>query len=295
MSNQIGTAFVQEFGRTVDLLAQQRGSKLRRAIGVQERVNAEYHYFDQIDATAAVRTTTRHADSPLINTPHARRRVDMVNVEWGDLIDDFDRVRTLIDPTNAYTQNAAWAIGREIDSIIIENFFADVSTGKAGGSTTSFPSGNQIAADFDGDTTAENLTVEKLREARRIMLANDIDPERDGPIWIAVTSSQLMALLADPQVTSRDYNVVQALVRGELDFYMGFRFIQTELLETDGSNYRRCPVWTNNGMALAIGKEPVARIAERPDKRFSTYVYWSTVAGAVRLHEDRVVEIKCAE
>lgn len=293
MSTQVSTAFVKQFGETVDFLQQQRGSKLRAAIGIVEQAQGEHHYFDQIDATDAQRVTNRHGDSPLISTPHARRRVAMENVEWGDLVDDFDKVRTLIDPTNAYTQNAAWAIGREIDEIIIENFFSDVETGKEGGSTTSFPAAQQVAVDLDGDGTDEGLTVEKLREARKLLLANNVDPERDGPIHIAVTAELLDDLLGTTEVTSADFNTVKALVDGNINTFMGFNFIHTELLETDSNSDIRCPVWTNNGMGLAMGMEPRARIEERADKRFSTYVYWSTVVGAVRLHEDRVVEIKC--
>ena len=39
----------------------------------------------------------------------------------------------------------------------------------------------------------------------------------------------------------------------------------------------------------------VARIQERPDKSFSTYVYYRMSLGAVRLEEEKVVEIRCDE
>jgi hypothetical protein len=48
-------------------------------------------------------------------------------------------------------------------------------------------------------------------------------------------------------------------------------------------------------MGLAVAKDPTSRIEERPDKRFSMYVYYMTSVGSSRLEEEKVVEIKCSE
>ncbi|HKJ72944.1 MAG TPA: phage capsid protein [Alphaproteobacteria bacterium] len=296
MSNQVTTAFVRQYRDNVSMLAQQKGSKLRRSLMIETSQNGEKAYFDQIAATAAQRTTSRHADSPLMNTPHDRRQVTLVDVEWGDLIDNRDRIRLLIDPTSAYSMNAAWAVGREIDDIIIEKFFADAKTGKDGDSTTSFPASQTIEKDISG--TANGLTVEKLREARKLLLSNDVDLEMEGAAYIGVTSAQLDNLLGTTEVTSADYNGVKALVKGEINTFMGFTFIQCERFATKqegGNTIRRCPVWVPSGMGLAIGAEPRARISERADKRYSTYVYWSGSFGATRLEEEKVIEVECKE
>lgn len=292
----IDTAFVRQFGSTVDFLAQQKGTRLRATIREQQRVKAEFAFFDQVAATAAQRTTTRNADSPLIKTDHQRRRVGMINVEWGDLIDDFDRVRMLIDPTNPTTQNAGFAIGREMDDIILESLFGDAASGKEGNTTVSFPSSQQIAVNF-GSGGNTGLTIAKLREARRKLLAANVDMMADGPFTIVVNSFSLDDLLATTEVTSSDFNTVRALVSGEIDTFLGFKFVHSErvLHETATPTIARIPVYAANGVGLALGMEPTARIAERADKRFSTYVYWSTVVGAVRLEEVKVVEIKVDE
>lgn len=292
MSDQISTAFVKEFGRTVQLLSQEKGQKFRKAVMI-EPVRAEFHFFEQIGPTAAVRTATRHADSPLINTVHARRRVGLINVEWGDLIDDFDRVRLLIDPQAPMTMNAGMAVGRELDDIVIEKFFADAATGKEGSGTATFPAGNVVAADFDGDTVDEGLTIEKMREARKLLKQNLVDLDME-PVWLALDAEREDDLLGTTEVTSMDFNTVRALVNGDVDRFMGMQFIKTERLETDGSGFLRVPVWTPSGMGLAMGMEPNSQAARRPDKRFSIYVFWSMVAGCTRLEEEKVIEIKCA-
>jgi hypothetical protein len=294
MSNQITTAFVKQFGSEVEMLVQQKGSRLRRAVRVETGIRGKVEFFDQIGATEAIETATRHADSPLVETPHDRRMVTMVNVEWGDLIDDFDRVQTLIDPTNPYTMNAGWAVGRKVDDKIIAAMFATAKTGEEGTVDVTFPGGNQIAADFDGDSTAEGMTVAKLREARKRLLAAETLNE-DENAFIAVSAKQLDDLLGTTEVTSNDFNSVRALVNGEIDQFLGFEFIRLERLLLNGSSQRRCPVWVRNGMLLGVGIEPKSRIAERSDKRFSTYVYWSARFGATRMQEPKVLEIICAE
>lgn len=290
----IDTAFVRQYGSTVDFLAQQKGTRLRPTIGNQKRVKAEFAFFDQVGPTAAQRTATRNADSPLIKTDHQRRRVGMTNVEWGDLIDDFDQVRMLIDPVNPTVQNAGFAIGREIDDIILESLFADAAIGKEGNSVVSFPAGQVVAVGF-GASGNTGLTIAKLREARRLLRKANVDLDRDGPFYIVVNSYGLDDLLATTEVTSADFNTVRALVSGEVDTFLGFRFIHSERVLHDSNAYARLPVYAASGIGLAMGMEPTARIAERPDKRFSMYAYWSTVVGAVRLEEVKVVEIKIDE
>lgn len=293
MSFQIDTAFVNQFGSNVDMLVQQKGSRLSRAVRLEMGVTGETAFYDQIGATEAVEVFDRHGDSPLVSTPHARRRVTLIDVEWGDLIDDFDKLKTLIDPESAYALNASWAVGRKIDDIIIRNIFAAADTGKDGTTSVTFPAGNQVAADFDGDSVAEGLTVAKLREARRLLRSFEV-PE-DEPMYIGVTAKQMDDLLGTTEVTSSDFNTVKALVQGDINAYMGFEFIHTERLLLNTSSQRRVPVWSRNGLMLAVAKEPMVRINERPDKRFSTYVYYMTSVGSTRMEEDRVVEIICAE
>ncbi len=99
MSVQITTAFVNQFSSNIQMLSQQMGSLLRNAVDV-ETVNGEKAFFDQVGSAAAVLRTTRHADTPLVDTPHSRRMVTMSDYEYADLIDDQDKVRLLVDPTS---------------------------------------------------------------------------------------------------------------------------------------------------------------------------------------------------
>ena len=286
MSVQITTAFVNQFSSNIQMLSQQMGSLLRNAVDV-ETVNGEKAFFDQVGSAAAVLRTTRHADTPLIDTPHSRRMVTMSDYEYADLIDDQDKVRLLVDPTSTYARAAAAAMGRAMDDVIISAALGTSLTGKDGTTSTPFDSNNQIAVGAAG------LTLAKLIQAKEILDSNDVDPSI--PRYIAVSPKQITNLLDDPEVTSADYNTVRALVKGELDTYVGFKFITTNRLPLDGSNDRRVFAWAMDGIKLAIGKEPTARIDERADKSYATQVYYCMSVGATRMEEAKVVEILCDE
>ena len=131
MSSQISTAFVNQYSANVTMLSQQMGSLLRGAVDV-ESVNGEKAFFDQVGSAAAVLRTTRHADTPLIDTPHSRRMVTMADYEYADLIDDQDKIRLLVDPTSTYARAAASAMGRAIDDVIIAAAIGTAKTGKDG-------------------------------------------------------------------------------------------------------------------------------------------------------------------
>ena len=101
MSNQITTAFVQQYSNNVQMLSQQKGSLLRNAVD-SETVVGKNSFFEQVGQATAQKRVSRHSDTPQIDTPHQRRRVSMVDYEYADLIDKQDQIRPLIDPTSSY-------------------------------------------------------------------------------------------------------------------------------------------------------------------------------------------------
>ena len=120
MSQQITTAFVQQYSANVQMLSQQMGSRLRDAVRL-ETVVGKNAFIDQIGSVTAQLRSSRHADTPQIDTPHQRRRLSIASYEFADLIDDQDKVRMLIDPTSSYAQAAAAAMGRAMDDVIKPN------------------------------------------------------------------------------------------------------------------------------------------------------------------------------
>jgi hypothetical protein len=290
MSSQITTSFVEQYSSNVQLLSQQMGSKLRSSVD-EESVVGKNAFFEQIDSTAAVLRTSRHGDTPQIDTPHSRRRVSLASYEWGDLIDDSDKIRMLVDPTSAYARNAAAAMNRAMDDVIITAMNASASTGVAGGTSTALPSTQKTATSNQSD----GLTIAKLLSAKKILDNNDIDPSRKR--YIVCGPQQISDLLGTTQITSSDFNTVKALSQGDITTFLGFEFIMSTRLNFDATNTddRLVFAYTEDAIKLAIGKDIKANISERADKSYSTQVYYCMDLGAVRMEEKAVVQIPCHE
>lgn len=292
MSNQISTSFIQGFKQGIDILTQQKGSKLQNAVRNETQASKQDHY-DQISATTVVTRTTRHGDTPLVNTPHSRRNVTLTDYEWADLIDRQDRLRLLNDPANAYSMNAAFAMGRQKDALILDAFTKSQTTGETGGSTA--PAVTAINA----NTSHGLLTIEDLITARTQL---QIEDDSDEETFIAVSGYQIAQLLDSERISSSDYNTVKALVAGQIDTFMGFKFIQvaSSILPMQsgtagpagvaGNSVRIVPFWKKSGILLATGANESgssARITERADKSYSTQIYYSASFGSARMEEDK--------
>jgi hypothetical protein len=290
MSVQITTSFVKQYNANIEILSQQMGMRIANFVRMESQTG-QHQFFDQISATAAVLLTSRHSDTPIVDTPHARRRVTLKDYVLADLIDELDKVKMLTDPTSAYAINIGMAMGRAKDDEVINAAFATAYTGVDGGTSTSFDTANnQIAVGATG------LTLAKLLTAKEIFDGYDIDPSL--PRHIACAPSQISDLLNTSEIKSSDYNTVKALARGEINTYLGFDFHMTNRILKDGSGYRRVLCWVEDGLLLSIGKDekgPKARIEERADKNYSVQVFNSMSIGATRMDEQKVIEILCTE
>lgn len=293
MSIEVTTAFVEQYKANVAHLAQQKGSRLRSAVD-EESVTGKNAFFEQIGATAAKVRTTRHADTPRVDTPHLRRRVSLADYDWADLIDNEDKVRMLIDPTSDYAMAAANAMGRSMDDVIITAADGTAYTGVDGSTSTAYDSGmtvNVQVRDVGVSATDLGLNVAKLIEAKKLLDANDVDP--DEPRFIVPNARQMASLLNSTKATSSDYASVKALVQGQIDTFMGFKFIRSERIGTDGNGDDKVLYWAKSGIKLGVGKNPAAKISERADKNYATQVFYSMCIGATRMEEDKVGYIEC--
>ena len=280
MSTQITTAFVEQYKSNVLHLAQQKGSRLRDTVRF-ESVTGKNHFFERIGAVSAQKRTSRHSDTPRMDTPHSRRRVSMDDYDWADLIDQEDKVRMLITPQSEY------AMGRAMDTAIIEAAVGNAYGGAAGGTTIALPSAQKVVHGSAG------LTVAKLLSAKEILDGADVDPEEER--FCILSAKQVTDLLNTTEVKSSDYNTVKALAQGQLDTFLGFKFIRSERLGTDTNGDRQVTVYNKSGLGLAMGSEIQTRISERDDKNYATQVFLSMTIGATRVEDEKVVEIACQE
>jgi len=285
MSFTVDQAFVKQFKDNVFHLSQQRDSRLRNAVFVDNAVVGENAFFERIGTTEMTEKTTRHSDTVLTEVPHSRRMVEFKDFTLSELIDREDKLRLLIDPASEYTKAFTSAVGRRIDRTIIAALEGTAKAGKAGATSVVLPTGQKIAA------SAADMTVPKLRQAKQKMDGAEVSS--DGR-FLALSSAQIEALLATTEATSQDFNTVRALVSGELNTFLGFTFLMTELLTKTG-NDRQCLAFQRDGTGFSMPGEVEFNMQRNPAKNYAWQPHISITLGAVRIEEVTVVQIDCDE
>ena len=302
MSSEITTARVQQYKAEVMHLSQQKGSRLSGAVR-NESQQGKSAFYDRLGAATAVVRSSRHADTPQIDSAHSRRRVTLVDYEWADLIDKEDLRRLLMNPAGKYAEAAAWALGRAKDNKIIAEADGSAYGGEDGSTPVAHPNSQKYA--FNDATNFDGVNVIGLRAIKRVLDGNDVD--ESIPRHAAINSIGMESLLGENQVVSADYNTIRALVMGDVDTYMGFKFHRLEALGTQtaalsgsattgavGSGTsliadRKCIFWAQDGLLLATSADISAEIDRRSDKSYATQVYASMGIGATRMEEEKVV------
>jgi hypothetical protein len=262
---------------------------------------------------------------------------------WNACLDRGDNLNMLIDPKSKYVKLAANAMGRDWDRKIIAAFGRTVPGKKVNdaqnGLDLSYPfltASNIVplhamlavgAADGNGElaepaTTvimggadedaqklnraASKLTIKKLMAARQRLKRTY--PSQQEKFYLLCTVEQVTDLLEDPAVTSIDYNTVRALVSGDVDAFMGFTFILTDLLPAriglaDAAlgnlnplyTFRDCYAFAESAMTFGRVKGAfITRIDELPLNHYAHSIYVADSVGSARMEDKGVVCIKCA-
>lgn len=294
MSLDLVNLYGRQYATNVALLLQQKGGKFMRAVDTGSYKGDQASPVDQLGAVEATEVTTRFADMPRTDVPTARRWVFPTDYDVNQLIDMFDKLRLLSDPQSKYVMNAHMAMARKQDLEIIKAFTGTAKTGVNGGTNTVFTAANEVDVATGG--TNSRLNVAKIRAVKELMEANYIDFEMEQA-FIGITAKDHSALLNEIQITSRDFKNGEApvLMSGKVMEFLGFQFIQSELIETQlaGTNEVTLPVWVKSGMHLGIWNDITTDVSMRKDLRgmpWQAYVYGTF--GATRLEENKVYAIE---
>ena len=295
MSTQISAAFVEQYSQNVEHLVQQMDSRFAGKTR-SESQKGKTKFWEQLGATRAVKRTSRHADTPRVDSSHQRRACYLNDYDWSDLVDSLDDTKMLIDPKSPYAQSAAMAFLRAKDEEVIAaatgTSYAD-KDGSGATIATVLPSSQKVAVNYGGSSVG--MTLAKLIKTKSILGKNEIP--KGSQLYFAYSQQQLDDLLLNvSQVSNSDYAAVKALVDGEVSYFMGFEFIKTELLTlTTATDVRTCFAYAKPGILAAIGQDGQGRITERADKNYATQVYYNMSVGATRMQEAMVVEVMCDE
>lgn len=303
MSVNITTFYVQQYARILNELVQQKESRLRPYVTEQRYEGKAGSPVEQVGQIAMQPVTSRYQPMGRVDAPTDRRWVYPSDYDLPQLLDSFDQLRLLVDPKSKFVQNAHFAANRQMDDLIISAMFGTSKTGETGQNSVTLPAG-QVVSVQQGASAATGLTVAKVREAKRILLANEAIEYRDDEpeLYCVAGSKQLDNLLAEAQVVSSDFNSDEdgkpILRDGVIQRFLGFEFIHSERLPTgtddQSGTSTKVGFWQKEGMHLGLWNDITTDVAQRKDLQglpWQAYIYMT--AGSTRLEEKRVVQVWC--
>jgi len=269
MSTTIANSFVSEYAALVHDSYQQRGSKLRNTVRVQEKVEGSKCVFQKVGKGAAGKKT-RHGNVPLMNLNHSTVSCTLSDWYAAEYVDKLDEIKDKQDEQKVAADAGAWALGRKVDEIII---------GKMDGVS------NVVTEASSG------LTKDKILQAFGTLNANDVAD--DGNRFAIVGPHQWNELLNIEEFKSSDFSGEQYpwLKGTESRTWLGITWMfHTGLPLETGS--RSCYIYHRNAMGLAEGQEVKAFVDWVPEKA-AHLVDHMLSAGACLIDPEGVIEIKC--
>lgn len=282
-----------QFATAFQLLLQQKMTKLRGHVRVGSYKGESASPVDQYGATEAKERTGRAVPREESNVPLDRRWMQPSFFDWSTIIDKFDTLQTISDPQNPLTQAAVAAMMRAIDKRINAAFWEDAKTGKRGETTTPFATATQVVPVNTGGT-ASRLNVEKLKAAKKKLMAAEVDLTSDEIICI-VNAEQHDALLGEVQIISSDFNGGDkpVLKDGIINRFLGINFVHYEgLTRVGGNDY--VPIYAKSGVELGIWDDLKTSIDRRVDLEGNPMQISADMSiGATRLEEKKIVRVLC--
>jgi hypothetical protein len=282
-----------KFTQIFELLAQQMEARIPMSFRQQNHMGSK--------AAQAIRQVGKTNPSQRVNRLEPVAFTQLVNDSrwaypkaWDEYaaFDDWDQLQTEADPKGSWSQAIVAGMNRAQDAECIRAFFETSNTGEQGNYTTPYPAGNTIAVNYaaSGNT---GLTVAKLRQARRLLLQNEVDLDM-GSLYCVAAATQLDDLLAEAQVINRDFNQPDApvLEEGKITRFLGIRFIHSELLTQTVDPFWQVPVYHETGMHFGTWLGINTKIVQRYDLRMAPWqIGVSAAFGATRLQEAKVMQI----
>lgn len=303
MSTNITDNYQKKYTTKWENVLQQHTSLLEQYTTYAPKLNGSVVFFDQFGLIDFEEKTSRISKTILDEAPTERRcmRPRMFTKAIG--FDEFDgtQMESLDEPLCKTLDNLRSAAARRMDDVMIQGFLGTNYTGEDGLNAVDLSDNQTIKVDYaeSGSAAASNLTVAKLRAALQKFQENEAwnDDARDAgdQLVIAVTSSQIMSLLREKEVTSYDFNNLKALVHGEIDTFMGFRFVRTQRLPKDASGKRINLAWVKSKAQFGLWDDFKVKISVRDDMDEALQVRARFACGATRLQEEAFTRILCDE
>jgi len=274
MTASISTAFVAQFDAEVKQ-AYQGAAKLFGTVRTKTGIIGSTHRFPKLGKGLA-QPRIPQTDVVPMNVQHSNVTATLEDWSAPEYSDIYDLQKINFDERKELKMAIAAAMGRRFDQLIIDAL-------DAGASAT------QVSEDIGGTNT--NLNTAKLRRAKRLMDAAGV-PATDR--CFVHSAIGLEGLLGTTEATSSDFNSIKALVNGELDTWLGFKFIMIEDRTEGGislaANIRKNFAYHKQSLGLAVGIDMRTEMNYIPEKT-SWLINGMFSAGAVGIDSAGIIEV----
>tara|TARA_R110000822_G_scaffold116063_1_gene247932 strand:+ start:90 stop:980 length:891 start_codon:yes stop_codon:yes gene_type:complete len=296
MSVNAPNLFVSQFSSNIQLLLQQKGSRLANKVTMGSHTGSKQASpVDQVGAIVAATPAGRFAPKNRTDASLTRRWVFPIDKEIDQLFDKFDQLKMISDPKSKYGENAANAILRAYDDEIIRAATATAYTGETGTGTEAWDTAYDVADDFGSAGTETGLVVPKLIEAIRLFEANEVNLDED-PATLVIGPKQHADLLNQVQVVSTDFNDRPVLVDGRVKRFLGFDIVVSNRLAVIDTDNRACLAFVKSGLYLGTWQDLQNNVSQRNDLSGEPWdLYTSASYGATRIEQGKVLRVVCDE
>jgi|TARA_Y100000310_G_scaffold155220_1_gene154700 hypothetical protein len=274
MSTSISTAFIAQFDAEVKQ-AYQGAAKLFGTVRTKTGVNGSTHRFPKLGKGLA-QPRIPQTDVVPMNVQHSNATATLEDWSAPEYSDIYDLQKINFDERKELKMAIASAMGRRMDQLLLD-------AADAGASAT------QVSDNIGGTDSGLNTT--KLRRAKRLMDAAGVPATDRVFVHGAIGLEQL---LGETNATSSDFNSIKALVNGEIDTWLGFKFVMIEDRDEGGldltSNIRKNFAYHKQALGLAIGIDMRTEINYISEKT-SWLVNGIFSAGSVGIDSAGIIEV----
>ena len=310
MSIYADQSWVHRFHDTLLSTYQQTSSIVRSLLDpsmIHYDVSAAIDYHERLGTGIANDVIAPFAQTVAQNLNHSRRSCTLQSSDFTVLVSDENTLRSMVNPTNGYTQTILAGMNRRADLHVINALIGTAATASITAGTGAITAGTQamLAAHQIGAATAMDLA--RIINASELLSKKGVP--NDGKRRFLYSPGQLRDILAITQASSSDFTKNQIHDKGTINglSWQGYTWYEiADVIQDDAStilqrmlpvpSYRQCIAFHPSSVGLSIGKEIKTQLDARPDLQSRpTQVRSSMIMASVRVWEGGVVEVRALE
>lgn len=303
MVGTIEQGYVQKFATYIQEELHQVGSKLLSTVETgtyQGRLISPVKYLDPVEVEE-VSTKMKPRGYQEVTMSQRWFGPKFCQPKNGDIaIDRTDLIKMQDGSSEMITRYGKMlvdAFGQRLDEWIVDAYFgtAQVGDGTSGATLTnvSFDSNQVISVNEGGAASA--LNIEKIRAAIQLMEENEVNAM---DYYMVVSPAQKKALERDIGANMGFDAMRSFQATGTIPLDANLKIVTSNRLPTDGSGYKRVPFYTKDAMHFGFFENASFNLSINPanDKyALNPPTLYGYMAGnATRVHEKKIIEIKCA-